>query len=698
MTRLPTLVRRGPTAHYGPMLFRLCLGLLLTACAHAVAGAAPDRLVRWLALPHASGLVGARDAPLFAWVDNAAGVRNVLVGGPGRPARRLTGFTEDDGQPLYDLAFSDDGATLAFVRGGDGDVPDGELPNAGPAPVAPRQQVFVVPSAGGAATLVGDGHMPTFAPDGARLAYTRRGEIWLWARGEEPRRLAKLDGRATRFAWSPDGGRLLIAEDRGGHSFVAVLEVAESTGSGPLLTYLDPGLGHSVEPVFSPDGRRVAFIRYVEPPAGAGPDSGPYWSIRVADARTGATRTLWSAPAGSGGRYAGTRSRNLHWSRDGRLLFPWERTGWLHVYALDADRGGDPRPLTAGRFEVDAFLLGPDGRSLLYAANADEPDRIHVWRRPLDGGPAIRVSSGEGIETHPAVAGGAIAGIATDTRRPAHPALLDGGRPTPLSAAPIADGFVAPAPVTFRAADGLELRGQFFRGRGCARCPALVYVHGGPRRQMLLGFHPSRYYSNAYILNQHLAAKGYHVLAVNYRGGTGYGLAFRDAPGTGRDGAAEYRDILAAGRWLAARPDAGPVGIWGGSWGGYLAALALARDSDLFAAGVDLHGVHSLLRPVPNTLSPAAQEEARRLQWESSPLAAIDRWRSPVLLIHGDDDRNVPFSQSLLLAGELAARRVPYRELVFPNERHTFLRHENWLRALGATEAFLDETLREKRP
>jgi dipeptidyl aminopeptidase/acylaminoacyl peptidase len=217
---------------------------------------------------------------------------------------------------------------------------------------------------------------------------------------------------------------------------------------------------------------------------------------------------------------------------------------------------------------------------------------------------------------------------------------------------------------------------------------------------MLLGFHPSGYYSKAYIMNQHLAAQGYHVLAVNYRGGTGYGADFRDAPETGREGASEYRDILAAGLWLRGRAEVDPerIGIWGGSWGGYLTALALARDSDLFASGVDFHGVHSMLRPVPSTLSPAAQDRARQLQWDSSPLGAIEGWRSPVLLIHGDDDRNVDFSQSLVLARELTARSIPYRELVFPNERHSFFRHQSWLDSLRATEEFLDLTLMRKQP
>jgi dipeptidyl aminopeptidase/acylaminoacyl peptidase len=671
------------------MLFRLCLCLVLLALAPPAITAAPDRLAQLLALPHASGLTGARDVPLFAWVENAAGVRNIWVGGPNRTARRLTAYAEDDGLHIYDLALSDDGTSLAFVRGGDEEFPDeGELPNPGGAATPPRQLLFVMPTAGGAALPVGDGHAPTFAPGGKRLAFTRRGELWLWEPGAEARRLAKLTGNVTRLDWAPDGNQLVIGESRGEHGLIAVLDVVQSR-----LTYLDTGLGQAVEPALSPDGRQLAFIHYLTPPPGALPASGPYWSVRVADSASGSVRTLWSAPAGPGERYAGTRGGNLLWSRDGQLLFPWEGTGWLHIYALDTERGGTPRPLTAGNYEVETFLLGPDRRSLLYTANADEPDRRQVWRLPLGSGRAVRLGPTKGIQSYPAVAGNAIAAIATDERRPAYPALLN-GRVTPLQRAPEAPGFVAPETVTFQASDGQTVRGQFFRARGCRKCPAVIYAHGGPRRQMLLGFHPSTYYSKAYILNQHLAASGYHVLSVNYRSGTGYGLAFRDAPEAGREGGAEYRDILGAGRWLAARGDVGRVGIWGGSWGGYLAALALARDSDLFAAGVDLHGVHSLLRPVPISLSPEAQERARRLQWESSPMAAIDRWRSPVLLIHGDDDRNVPFAQSLLLARELAARRIPYRELVLPNERHTFFRHASWLRAFGAAEAFLDEHLK----
>src|SRR5690606_16773579 len=159
---------------------------------------------------------------------------------------------------------------------------------------------------------------------------------------------------------------------------------------------------------------RIAFIRAVTPPPAAAPDSGPYWSLRIVDLATGAGRTLWSAPAGPGARYAGTRSRNLFWSPDGQILFPWERSGWLHVYAIDVERGGDPRPLTRGAFEVETFLLDPVRRRLLYAANAGHVDRRAVWSVPLRGGAPERLGGrGDGLHFFPTLAAGEMAAIET---------------------------------------------------------------------------------------------------------------------------------------------------------------------------------------------------------------------------------------------------------------------------------------------
>ncbi len=674
------------------LTFALCLPALLLGST-ALSAQGGDDLAAHLALPVASNLAGARDVPRFAWIENEAGVRNVWIGGPDTPAHALTGNSEDDGVELSDVTLSNDGTTIAFVRGGDSEYPDGAPPNTGNAPSMPRQELFVVPAAGGAPTRIGEGHTPAFSAKGDRIAFTRKGEIWLWERTlGGARRLASVTGEVSHLTWSPDGSRLLFADDRGDHSFVALLDVA--TGKP---TYLQPGLGSAEEPTFSPDGKQVAFISNIDPPADAPRDTGSYWSLKVADVASGETRTVWKAPDGMGGRYYGTRSRNLFWSADGKLVFPSERSGWVHAWAVDA-KGGQARDLTPGDFEVEAFLLGADGRSIVYAANADNLDSRHLWRRPLDGGAAVRLT-GASFANTPTLGGTALAALVTDATHPAHIVTV-GKTETPLGPAPSAPGFVAPESVTFTAADGVVVHATLFHARGPGKHPALIHVHGGPRRQMLPGFHQSLYYSNGYILNQHFAAQGYDVLSVNYRSGTGYGHAFREAPEIARAGASEYRDVLAGGRWLAARADVDParIGIWGGSWGGYLTALALARNSDLFAAGVDFHGVHTMVRPVEKTLSPEAEATARQLQWQSSPMGSIATWRSPVLLIHGDDDKNVDFPQSLLLARELTARHVPFHELVFPGERHEFFRYADWLASYRAADAFLDRTLMKKQP
>ena len=668
----------------------LCaIGLTL---AQPVAAAVED-IAKTLSLPVAGGLVGAHDKARFAWVTNEAGVRNIWIADEGMPARRLTAFTQDDGLEIYDLEFARDGSALAFVRGGDAEFPDLEdLPNAASFASWPRQQVFVSTLDDREPVPVGEGHSPTFSRDGTRLAFTYRGAIYLWQRGGSTRPIAKVAGEVSNLQWSPDGGSLLFVDNRENHSFIGLLDIAAGR-----VRYFHPELGQAIEPVFAPDGKQIAFIFFVEPPTGAAADSGPYWSVRIADAATGATRILWSAPRDEGARYAGTRGQNLYWSKLGKIVFPWEASGWLHAYAIDA-KGGAPRELTPGKFEIDTFTMSPDGKDLVYAANASDPDRHHLWRVPLEGGAPMAVTAGAGIESYPVFAGDTLAATATDATHPAYP-VVAGRDLRPLGPAPAAHAFVAPEAIRFKAEDGVDVHAQLFRAKGPGKHPALIFVHGGPRRQMLLGFHPSPYYSNAYILNQHFAAEGYDVLSVNYRSGTGYGRAFRDAPNVAREGAAEYRDVYAAARWLAAQDFVDPkrIGIWGGSWGGYLTALALARNSDLFAAGVDFHGVHAMVRAVDNNLSPDAQAAAHQLQWTSSPMGSIDKWRSPVLLIHGDDDKNVDFGQSILLARELAARRIPYRDLVLPNERHGFLRYADWLASYRAADAFLREQLMDRK-
>ena len=228
--------------------------------------------------------------------------------------------------------------------------------------------------------------------------------------------------------------------------------------------------------------------------------------------------------------------------------------------------------------------------------------------------------------------------------------------------------------------------------------PALIFLHGGSRRQMLLGFHYGQYYSNSYALNQYFASQGYVVLSLNYRSGIGYGLDFREALNYGADGASEVKDLMGAGLYLKNRDDvdAKKISLWGGSYGGYLTAHGLAQASDLFACGVDIHGVHNWNDEIPTFASwydyakfPAMAKKAL----ESSPVYYLKGWKNPVLLIHGDDDRNVPFSESVNIAEPLRKQGVQVEQLVLPDEIHGFLLHRSWLKVYTAAFEFIQRQI-----
>jgi dipeptidyl aminopeptidase/acylaminoacyl peptidase len=256
--------------------------------------------------------------------------------------------------------------------------------------------------------------------------------------------------------------------------------------------------------------------------------------------------------------------------------------------------------------------------------------------------------------------------------------------------------------VTVTATDGMQIPAQLFLPRDLKageKRPALIFFHGGSRRQMLTTWHYMYYYRNAYAMNQWLASQGYIVLSVNYRSGIGYGLEFREALNYGASGGAEFNDVIGAGLYLKGRPDVDPsrIGLWGGSYGGYLTAMGLSRASDLFAAGVDFHGVHDWnqgIRTFVPDYSVHDDPEFSRRAFGASPLSTVDTWKSPVLLIHGDDDRNVSFIESINLLVELRKRKVDVEQLVLPDEVHDFLRHQNWVRGYKATADFFNRRLK----
>ncbi|MGH7504173.1 MAG: S9 family peptidase [Longimicrobiales bacterium] len=691
--------------------------LLLSTFATAVR-AQTATIADYLSPPFPFDLVSATGAERIAWVAYERGMRNVYTAAaPDFEPVRLTENLEDDGVDLSGLQISGDGEIVAYLRGHDRND-DGWVANPTSDPHGAERAVWAASTRGGQPWRVVEADEFALSPDGRWLAYERDGQIYRAAvnPGLSP---GSTEGRAQPLfrafgsnehpVWSPDGTRIAYVSERDDHSFIGVYDTR-----APDVTYLAPSVDRDVAPVWSPDGSRIAFLRRPGLPFGEErirpegvPDSiyppglwesrfrgGHTLEIWVADAESGEGAAIWqNTPTDE--RFAEIRA--LRWAGD-RLLFEAEPGNWRHWYSIAVtDPAPDPVELTPGEGFVEHVALSADGQFLSYAGNLAGIDRRDLWRVPVEGGRAERLTE-SGIATYPATlpSGERIALLYADERQPQSVALLDADADEPRMITELPEAFpksahVEPENVVITADDGVRFHNQLFLPpdlRPGEQRPALIFIHGGSRRQMLLGYHYMHFYHMAYAINQYFANQGYVVLSVNYRSGIGYGREFRMAPEVGRRGNAEYRDVLAAGLYLRDRPDVDPqrVGLWGLSYGGILTAQGLARNSDVFAAGVDMAGVHLW----GDTLGPA------NVMYRASSASEIRKWTSPVLLIHGDDDRNVDFSQTVGLVQLLRAQEVPYELIVFPDEVHDFLLHERWLIAFNATEDFFERMLVRK--
>ncbi len=658
-----------------------------------------------LSAPFPAGLTAAPIGNRAAWIFNDRGARNVWIAEKGADGRftghAVTHATGDAGIDAGDLAWSPSGRYLLYTRGGsiEGGPPVNPLSlPAGP----PEQAVWLINAATGQERRLGPGHSAAASPHDDTVAFLSGGQIWTApVQGGAASQRVHDRGEDNSLTWSPDGTKLAFVSTRAGHSIVGVLDLGQNR-----IAWMAPSFDSDMAPEWSPDGKNLAFVRI---PAGQGDidftphRAGQPWSIWVADAATGAGRAVWTASPGPGSLFHGTLGdRALMWAAGNRLVFPWERTGWVHLYAIPAT-GGQPVELTTGgNFEVFNTALGADRTQIVYSANSGDIDRWHIWQVPVAGGPPTARTHGTGIEDYPVLTSdNTPLALHSNAQTPVLPVQIgkQGGL-ADIAQGAIPPGFpaaqlVQPQTVEFPAADGLIVHGQLFlpAKTGAQRHPAMLFFHGGPYRQMLPAWHPMDAYSWMYGFNQFLASQGYIVLSVNYRGGIGYGLNFREPPHFGAAGASEFNDIRGAGDWLRKRNDIDParIGIWGGSYGGLMTALGLARAPDLFAAGVDYAGVHDWRTQLPQLTGAAAQ-----LAYDSSAIATMGKWRAPVLVAQNDDDREVPFGQSIELVQALRQRNLPFDQLVMPDEGHVMLRAHAWLTFFGAAQTYLAAHLRVK--
>lgn len=728
--------------------------LTFSSASHAGAQHVPT-IKQWLAPGYPQFMVAAKKADRIAWQVYDEGKRNVyFAAAPGFTPRRLTSFLEDDGVELTDVTISDDGSVVAFVRGLAPNR-EGWVANPTANPDGAERAIWAVRTSGGAAWRVAEGSDPVLSPSGRHVLFLKGGQVHRAAvvqtaqasrmdKGEEP--FIKAWGTQSNASWSPDGSKISFVSNRGDHSYIAIYDAAKRS-----VHYMAPDVDFDSNPTWSTDGKQIAFLRrpglsfgqmMANQPAGTAAggaavlggrggrggrggggaagsggregnarpglfssafEDGSILKIMVGDPATGVSRELWRDTS-TDRMYSAMNG--ITWANDA-LLFQLEPEEWTRMYSLNVNTpGAQPVVLTPGEGQMEQTGISPDGKWLFYSTNVGDIDRRHIWKVPTSGGEAVRVTTGE-INTFPAplASGNYVATLSATALRPQSVGIWPTAANSPASSEKLIyptltsgfpmDAQSTPTNVTLTAPDGVKFNNQLFLPKDLRpgeKRPAIIFVHGGPRRQMLLGYHYLSFYHVFYAVNQWLTSQGYVVLSVNYRSGIGYGKSFRLAPNTGGNGKSEYQDVLAAGQYLQTRDDVDPkrIGIWGLSYGGLLTAEALARNSDVFITGVDLAGVHLQ----GNSLDTAS------VSYKSSSISQISKWTSPVLLLHGDDDRNVAFAQTVGLVQLLRANKIYYELMVIPDDVHETLLHSRWLDFFARMEPWLDKYLKkaEKPP
>ncbi|HEX7120717.1 MAG TPA: prolyl oligopeptidase family serine peptidase [Longimicrobiales bacterium] len=382
----------------------------------------------------------------------------------------------------------------------------------------------------------------------------------------------------------------------------------------------------------------------------------------------------------------------IGWMPDGDAVwFTSERDGYNHLYTVNVD-GSGLRQLTSGEWEVTNVEVSADGERFLLHTTEGSPFEQHVWHMRLDGSRRTRITAEPGQhEATPSPDGERLAVVHSYSNRPPELFVMDnepGAEMRRITTSPTqawrSFGWIDPEIIRFRARDGVMVPARIYRPRDLGARPngaAVIFVHGaGYLHNVHKGW--SSYYRE-YMFHHVLAARGYTVLDIDYRGSAGYGRDWRTAIYR-HMGGKDLTDQIDGARWLVEHEGIESfdrIGIYGGSYGGFITLMALFTAPESFGAGAALRSVtdwahynHWYTSRILNL--PQDDEEAYR---RSSPIYFAEGLEDPLLIAHGMVDTNVHFSDVVRLAQRLIELgKTGWEMAVYPVENHDFVEPSSW--------------------
>ncbi|MBN2147461.1 MAG: S9 family peptidase [Anaerolineales bacterium] len=548
--------------------------------------------------------------------------------------------------------------------------------------------VYILPSRGGWPQRISfdrrpiaywEDETPQWSSDGQRIAFTSNEHVYVsHPAGALPEKVSDFTSQASSPVWMPDGQHLVISVERQDATQLLLTD-AEGAWPRPLVT--DP-TGDAWDARPAPDGRWVAFTFRPF-------DDLHRLDLRVVEVASAQVRTLAGLPK--------VRMLSPRWRPDGaQIAFLSQQTGFFEVWLVNPD-GSGLRQLTHLELDCVEIAWAPDGKRL--ACTLNRGGAYDLALLDAESGEPTSLRSSGGIHYRPnwSPKGDFITFEYEDPLLPPDLYRIDlsSGKTVQLTFSnppSLADkSLVIPELVHYPSADGLQIPAFLYRPK-TPNGAAILHPHGGPSAQYILDWD---------IHAQYLVARGYTFLAANYRGSTGYGIAFEHA-NYNDWGKGDMQDCLHGAKFLRTLPGIDPlrIAIMGGSYGGYMTACCLSRDPEyLFACGVCLYGDANLVSSwaqCSRTLRLYSEiflghpSRNRQVYLDGSPIYQVENVRKPVLLLHGLLDDVVPPQSSEEWVRELRRAGKTFEYKTYSGEPHGFLKRATCLDSWQRIQRFLD--------